>query len=77
MSLVSESADPLELGETEEISIYVSDISGINQVLIEYDGINHSMAHLENDMWHFNSWQPSDIGNYCFLHVENQTADAS
>ncbi|MFX0074282.1 MAG: hypothetical protein ACFE96_02485 [Candidatus Hermodarchaeota archaeon] len=56
-----ESADPLELGDTETISINVTDESGINQVQIEFGGSNHSMAHISGDMWRYN-WTPSSIG---------------
>ena len=58
-----ESADPLELGETETIRINVSDPSEINQVLIEFEGSNHSMTHLSGDMWQYDSWIPNSIGS--------------
>lgn len=58
-----ESADPLELGETETIRINTSDPSGINQVLIEFEGSNHSMTHVSGDMWQHDSWIPNSIGS--------------
>ena len=58
-----ESADPLELGETETIRINTSDPSGINQVLIEFEGSNHSMTHVSGDMWQYDSWIPNSIGS--------------
>ena len=58
-----ESADPLELGETEIIRINTSDQSGINQVLIEFEGSNHSMTYISGDMWEYNDWTPSSIGS--------------
>ncbi|MFX1346419.1 MAG: right-handed parallel beta-helix repeat-containing protein, partial [Promethearchaeota archaeon] len=64
---LTESADPLELGDTETITINVSDIAGINQVLIEFEGANHSMTNLIGDMWQFNSWIPSNIGIYPYI----------
>ncbi|MBY9021069.1 MAG: hypothetical protein KGD67_08420 [Candidatus Lokiarchaeota archaeon] len=58
-----ESADPLELGETETISINTSDPSGINHVLIEYESLNHSMNHVIGDLWQSDSWEPNSIGS--------------
>ncbi|MCJ7651275.1 MAG: hypothetical protein MUP85_21925, partial [Candidatus Lokiarchaeota archaeon] len=58
-----ESADPLELGETETIRINVSDPSGIKQVRIEFEGSNHSMTSKSGDMWQYDSWIPNSIGN--------------
>jgi len=59
-----ESADPLILGDTEIISIDVYDPSGINQILIEYEGSNHSMSNMGGNTWQYDSWIPSSVGNY-------------
>jgi len=61
-----ESSDPLELGDTEIISINVSDPSGINQVKIEFSGTNHSMNNTGGDTWQYDSWTPSSVGNYSY-----------
>ena len=61
-----EGSNPLELGETESIQINVSDFSGISQVLIEFEGSNHSMTNLEGDLWQYNAWVPSVVGNYTY-----------
>jgi hypothetical protein len=67
-----ESADPLELGNTEVISIDVSDLTGINQVLIDYDGLNHSMINIEGDTWRHDSWNPSSIDIYPYtIYMED------
>jgi len=58
-----ESADPLELGETETIRINTSDPSGIKQVLIEFEDSNHSMTYVSGDMWQYDSWIPNSIGS--------------
>ncbi|MFW9829709.1 MAG: DUF2341 domain-containing protein, partial [Candidatus Thorarchaeota archaeon] len=58
-----ESSDPLELGNTEIITINVSDPSGINQVKIEYASSNHSMINIRRDMWQYN-WTPGSVGSY-------------
>jgi len=59
-----ESADPLELASTEIISINVYDSVGINQVLIEIEGINYTMANIGGDTWQYDVWTPSSIGTY-------------
>jgi hypothetical protein len=61
-----ESSDPLELGQTEVITINVSDPFGINQVKIEYQGTNHSMTNIGGDTWQYDSWTPSSVGNYSY-----------
>ncbi|MFW9784959.1 MAG: LamG-like jellyroll fold domain-containing protein, partial [Candidatus Heimdallarchaeota archaeon] len=61
-----ESSDPLELGNTEIITINVSDPSGINQVKIEFASSNHSMTNIGGDTWQYDSWVPSSVGNYTY-----------
>jgi hypothetical protein len=60
---LKESADPLELGDTEVIRINTTDPSGINQVLIEFEGENQTMSHGPGDMWNYSSWKPTSVGN--------------
>jgi len=57
-----ESSDPLELGNIEIITINITDISGINQVLIEIEETNSSMTYIGGDLWQFDSWVPNTIG---------------
>jgi len=72
-SNLTESADPLELGATEIITIDVMDPSGINQVLIEFEVNNRSMTNVGGDKWQFSSWTPSNIGNYTYIiHMEDK-----
>ncbi|MFX1380573.1 MAG: S8 family peptidase [Promethearchaeota archaeon] len=72
-SNLTESADPLELGDTEIITIDVIDPSGINQVLIEFDLNNRSMTNLGGDKWQFSFWTPSSIGNHTYMiHMEDK-----
>ena len=59
-----ESSDPLELGQTETISIEAMDYDGINQVLIEIQGVNHSMSYIQDYTWEYDNWIPSSIGQY-------------
>jgi hypothetical protein len=62
-----ENSDPLELGETEVIQINVSDPSGILEVKIEFEGLNHSMTNIGGDIWQYDSWTPNIVGNYSFI----------
>ena len=72
-SNLTESADPLELGSTEIITIDVMDTSGINQVLIEFEVSNHSMTNIGGNKWQFSSWTPSSTGNYTYIiHMEDK-----
>ncbi|MFX0104203.1 MAG: lamin tail domain-containing protein [Candidatus Hodarchaeota archaeon] len=71
-SNVIESADPLMLGSTEIISINVDDKSGINQVLIELEGLNYTMVNIGNDTWHYDAWSPSSTGTYFYtIYMED------
>ncbi|MFX1344020.1 MAG: S8 family serine peptidase [Promethearchaeota archaeon] len=67
-----ESSDPLELGNTEIISISITDLSGVNQVKIEFDGLNHSMTNIGGDIWRYDSWTPSYTGIYPYtIYMED------
>jgi len=61
-----ESSDPLELGDTEVISINVTDLSGIKQVYIEFPGVNYSMTNIDGNTWQNDSWTPNSVGNYTY-----------
>ncbi|MFX1455670.1 MAG: DUF2341 domain-containing protein [Promethearchaeota archaeon] len=65
-SNLTESSDPLELGDTEIITINVSDPSGINKVDIEFEGDNYSMTNIGGDIWQYDSWTPSNVDNYTY-----------
>ncbi|MHA2282401.1 MAG: DUF2341 domain-containing protein [Promethearchaeota archaeon] len=67
-----ESSDPLELGDTEVITINVSDPSGINQVKIEFkdsDHVirNHTMTNISENAWQYDSWTPNNVDNYTYM----------
>jgi len=68
-----ESADPLELGQTETIQINATDLSGISQVLIEISGLNYSMTKISSATWEYNSWIPSTIGLKSYTIFANDT----
>jgi len=61
-----ESSDPLELGGTEIIKINVFDLSGMNQVKINYIDSNYSMTNIGGDTWQYDSWIPTSIDNYTY-----------
>ncbi|MFX0104964.1 MAG: DUF2341 domain-containing protein [Candidatus Hodarchaeota archaeon] len=54
-----ESSDPLELSAVEVIQIDVSDLSGIFEVKIEFEGLNHSMSNIGGNTWQYDSWTPN------------------
>ncbi len=71
-SNLTESSDIIELGNTEIISINVTDLSGINQVIIEFEGSNHSMTNIWGDIWQYNLWTPSRMDNYTYtIYMED------
>ncbi|MHA2101748.1 MAG: LamG domain-containing protein, partial [Candidatus Kariarchaeaceae archaeon] len=65
-SNVTESSDPLELGDMEVITLNVTDSSGINQVKLEFEGSNHSMTNIGGDIWGYDSWNPNSVDNYTY-----------
>ncbi|MFW9781757.1 MAG: LamG-like jellyroll fold domain-containing protein, partial [Candidatus Heimdallarchaeota archaeon] len=67
-----DSSDPLEFGDKEIIQITASDSSGIFQVLIELEGSNYSMTNIGGELWQYDSWIPSIIGNYTYtIHIQD------
>ncbi len=63
---LTENFNPLELGGTLNIMINTTDIAGIKQVKIEFEGLNHSMSFLEGNTWQYDLWTPSQIGTYIY-----------
>ncbi|MFW9891034.1 MAG: DNRLRE domain-containing protein [Candidatus Thorarchaeota archaeon] len=55
-----ETESPIELGESLAVSINVTHISGIDQVLIEYDGMNHTMTRSDDSFSY--TWTPDSVG---------------
>ncbi|MFW9823248.1 MAG: hypothetical protein ACFFE4_09950, partial [Candidatus Thorarchaeota archaeon] len=70
---LSESADPLELGETEIIGINITDISGINQVIIEIGGFNYTMVNIGGSTWEYDNWIPINTGAKSYTIYANDT----
>ncbi|MFX1447712.1 MAG: hypothetical protein ACFFCG_06210 [Promethearchaeota archaeon] len=70
-----ESADTLPLGQNETISINVYDTpgSGVNEVILEYDNVNHTMIFMGVNTWIWSNWKPSSIGifNYNIYMKDN------
>ena len=59
---ITESADPLELGETEIINVNVYDESNILHVYIEINSVNNSMTYISGDNWRYSTWTPTSVG---------------
>ena len=73
LSTLIESADPLELGETETIQINATDLSGISHMLIELDGVNYTMVYISGTTWEYNSWTPITSGLKLYTIYANDT----
>jgi len=62
-----ESANRLELGGTETIIISgVDDLSGIQTVLLAFEGSNHTMTSLGGKVWYYANWTLGTIGTYYY-----------
>ena len=48
--ILTNNTGPLELGNSRNIMVKTTDISGINQVLIEYEGLTDYMTDLGGDV---------------------------
>ncbi|MHA1235595.1 MAG: DNRLRE domain-containing protein, partial [Promethearchaeota archaeon] len=57
------SEDPLEFGSTVIISVNSTDLSDINQIIIEFEDSNHSMTKIGGNAWQYDLWIPSATGN--------------
>jgi hypothetical protein len=68
-----ESADPLELGQTEVIQINVTDLSVVSKVLIEFNGVNYTMTKISSSTWEYNSWTPTSTGLILYTIYANDT----
>ncbi|MEJ2293547.1 MAG: hypothetical protein P8Y23_02125 [Candidatus Lokiarchaeota archaeon] len=66
-SNLTESANPVELGDLLTIQIIVDDVADIKSVKIEFEGSNHSMANIGGDIWHYDDWRPNIVGNYSYV----------
>lgn len=70
-----ESADPLQLGQNETITlkVYDSSGSGVNKVLLEYDSSNHTMVFMGGNTWSWSKWKPTSTGVHSYKIYMNDT----
>jgi len=59
---LTKTANSLELGDNLTITITALDIAGIRQVLIEFEGNNHSMTFIGANTWSYDSLTTESIG---------------
>ncbi|MFX0005649.1 MAG: hypothetical protein ACFFAV_02855, partial [Candidatus Hermodarchaeota archaeon] len=67
-TLLTNHTEPLELGNSTAILIKATDISGIKQVLFQYDGFNYPMRDIGGDIWQFKQFSPSNVG-FCNFRI--------
>jgi hypothetical protein len=60
------SEDPLEFRDIVIITVNSTDLSDINQAIIEFEGSNHSMSNIGGNSWQYDLWSPSAIGNHTY-----------
>ncbi|MFW9966335.1 MAG: DNRLRE domain-containing protein [Candidatus Thorarchaeota archaeon] len=63
-SNLAETTSPIELGESMTVSIDVTHTTGINQVLLEFNGMNHTMSK-SGDSFSY-SWIPDSVGTIAY-----------
>ncbi|MHA2203288.1 MAG: LamG-like jellyroll fold domain-containing protein, partial [Candidatus Hodarchaeales archaeon] len=70
-----ESADPLQLGQNETITIKVYDSpgSGVSHALLEYDSSNHTMVFIGGNIWSWSKWKPTSPGAHPYKIYMNDT----
>lgn len=61
-TLLTNNSGPLELGNSRQIQIKVVDISGINQVIIEYEGKSDNLTYLGGEVWQYKYFTPTNTG---------------
>jgi hypothetical protein len=59
-----ETASPIELGESMTISIDVTHTTGVNQVLLEFEGSNHTMSKTGDSFSYV--WTPDSVGTTAY-----------
>ncbi|MDX1798599.1 MAG: NosD domain-containing protein, partial [Candidatus Lokiarchaeia archaeon] len=64
---IIEAADPIELGNSIDITVNVTDLISILKVLIEFDENNYSMTYIGGDLWQNDTWTPPSTGNYTYI----------
>ncbi|MHA1986431.1 MAG: hypothetical protein ACW98D_07325 [Promethearchaeota archaeon] len=65
---LSSTSSVLELGDTQSIQIDAYDNeTSVNQVLIEFNGANHSLIHSVSNTYVYQNWTPSNIGQKSYI----------
>ena len=58
----------LEIGDTQSIQIDAYDNeTSIDQILIEFNGVNHSLIHSVGNTYIYQNWTPSNIGQKSYI----------
>ena len=70
---IIESADPLEYGLTETITVNVTDDDNVHTVFLEYDNLNHSMSYIGDGIYSYTLWLPDAVGSHAYKIWANDT----
>ncbi|MFW9770787.1 MAG: hypothetical protein ACFFEO_01270 [Candidatus Thorarchaeota archaeon] len=74
LSGLFESSDPLELGNSEKIQIDAFDLSPIDTVWIEIEGVNFTMNHISGNTYEHSDWTPNMVGVKNYIIYANDTS---
>lgn len=58
--------NPMELGDNVYIEMKVEDAALVDQALLEYDGVNHTMLSKAAKKWYYDEWKPLTTGEHIF-----------
>jgi len=74
---MTKSAVQLELGGSETITVFgMADLSGIQRVLIKFEGNNHTMTDLSGGTWRYSTWTPGAVGNYSYtIYIQDNAGN--
>jgi len=73
LSNVFKSAESIFLGQSVFIQVDVTDLSVINDVIIEFENSNHTMTYVNGNTWEINNWTPSTTGILSFTIYARDT----
>jgi hypothetical protein len=63
---IIKSAESILLGQSLSVQVDITDLSGINNVLIEFEDSNYTMTNVIGDTWKIDNWTPSNTGILSF-----------
>jgi hypothetical protein len=70
---IIKSAESILLSQSISVQVDITDLSGINNVLIEFENSNYTMTYVIGDTWKIENWTPTNTGILSFTIYANDT----